>query len=75
VVLRSTEVSSLYHLFRLKNGSGYPDTTKSALNNLLRGFFRVLTSQKGTAKQQIREQQLSGDILQNPNNVLVNGTK
>jgi hypothetical protein len=53
-----------------KIGSGYPDPFKNALNNLLRGFFRVLTSRKSTAKQQIREQQLGGEIVTNANNVL-----
>jgi hypothetical protein len=62
--------AALYHLFRLQNGSGYPDPFKNALNNLLRGFFRVLTSRKSTAKQQIREQQLGGEIVTNANNVL-----
>jgi hypothetical protein len=59
--------ASLYHLFRLQNGSGYPDPFKNALNNLLRGFFRVLTSRKSNAKQYIRDQIASGEIVESPN--------
>jgi hypothetical protein len=29
----------LFHFFRLQNRTGYPDTFKMSLNNLLRGFF------------------------------------
>jgi hypothetical protein len=62
--------AALYHLFQLQNGSGYSDVFKLALNNLLRGFFRVLTSRKGDARQQIQAQLLGGEQIQNPNVIL-----
>jgi hypothetical protein len=38
--------SALFHLYRLHNGAGYPEKFKLGLNNLFRGFFRVLTSRR-----------------------------
>jgi hypothetical protein len=37
---------ALFHLYRLHNGAGYPEKFKLGLNNLFRGFFRVLTSRR-----------------------------
>ena len=41
--------SALYHLFRLHNKSGFPDNFKLELNNLFRGFFRMLQQQRPAA--------------------------
>jgi hypothetical protein len=62
--------AALFHMFRLQNGAGYPDTFKNSLNNLLRGFFRVLTKRKTTARAVLREQLVDGEIVDNPNNIL-----
>jgi hypothetical protein len=38
--------AALYHLYRLHNGSGYTHEFNLSLNNLFRGFYRVLTSRQ-----------------------------
>jgi hypothetical protein len=42
--------SAIFHLFRLQNGAGYNESFKLGLNNLFRGFFRVLTSRRTTSR-------------------------
>jgi hypothetical protein len=59
--------AALYHLFRLQDSSGYPDTFKKALDNLLRDFFRVVTSLISHAKQQIQDEVAEGEIVKVPN--------
>jgi hypothetical protein len=47
--------SALFHLYRLHNGAGYPDGFKLSLNNLCRGFFRVLTSRRTAASTIVQD--------------------
>jgi hypothetical protein len=42
--------SAIFHLFRLQNGAGYNEAFKLGLNNLFRGFFRVLTSRRTSSR-------------------------
>jgi hypothetical protein len=45
--------AALYHLFRLHNGSGYSSAFNLTLNNLFRGFYRVLTSRRSIVSETI----------------------
>jgi hypothetical protein len=45
--------AALYHLYRLHNGSGYSSEFNLTLNNLFRGFYRVLTSRRGIITENI----------------------
>jgi hypothetical protein len=45
--------AALYHLYRLHNGSGYTHDFNLTLNNLFRGFYRVLTSRRATVSTNV----------------------
>ena len=56
--------ASLFHLFRLHNNTGFSEAFKLELNNLFRGFFRVLVQDNAAANERLVAVNVDNDDIE-----------